>query len=100
MEDDAPGDTISDEELTALALAADPDDVSIDPDAEPFGLGDRGTELLPAWYMPAPMHHGDASTRRRWVVAGIIVALLVVNGAGLCVTYGIPEVGDRIFSGF
>ncbi len=30
----------------------------------------------------------------------IILAMLIVNGAGLCVTDGIPEVGDRIFSGF
>ncbi len=29
---------------------------------------------------------------RRVVVAGIIVSLIVVNGAGLCVTYGLPEI--------
>ena len=80
---------ISDEELEAEALAADPD-APIDDDAEPFG-GASEPGLLPEWYMPinGPIRR---TRSRRVVVIGIIVALLVVNGAGLCVTYGLPEI--------
>ena len=83
--------TVSEEELTALALAADPDR-PIDADAVPFGQGTEGAPaLLPAWYMPAP-----ASLRRsrgRVVVVGAItLALLALNAVGLCTTYGIPEI--------
>ena len=82
----------TDDELTRLALAADPD-AGFDPGAEPFGVGDRGAALLPEWYMPATMRSDTTSSRgRRWVVAGIVAALLLVNGAGLCVTYGVPEI--------
>ncbi len=80
---------ITDEELEAEALAADPH-APIDDDAEPFG-GSPDPGLLPDWYMPinGPIRR---TRSRRVVVIGIIVALLVVNGAGLCVTYGIPEI--------
>lgn len=80
---------ITDEELEAEALDADPH-APIDDDAEPFGgAPDHG--LLPDWYMPVngPIRR---TRSRRVVVIGIIVALLVVNGAGLCVTYGLPEI--------
>lgn len=80
---------ITDEELAAEALAADPN-APIDDDAEPFG-GAPDPGLLPAWYMPVngPVRR---TRSRRIVVIGIIVSLLVVNGAGLCVTYGLPEI--------
>jgi hypothetical protein len=80
---------ITDEELEAEALAADPN-VPLDHDAEPFG-GSPDPGLLPEWYMPVngPIRR---TRSRRIVVIGIIVALLVVNGAGLCVTYGVPEI--------
>ena len=80
---------ITDEELEAEALAADPD-TPIDDGAEPFGTR-AGTGLLPEWYMPAP----SAARRTRplvLVVSVIIASLIVVNGAGLCVTYGLPEI--------
>ena len=80
--------TISDEELTALALAADPD-APLGDDAAPWIVDDGHAALLPAWYMPAAVRAGR---RHRVVVALIIGALLVVNGAGLCVTYGFPEI--------
>jgi hypothetical protein len=88
---DLVGAEISDEELTALALAADPD-AALGPDAVPFGglADDDPAALLPAWYMPPAVRHGRR--RHRFVIAGIIVALLVVNGAGLCVTYGFPQI--------
>lgn len=88
---------ITDAELTRLALATDPDDVVIDPDAEPFGVDEERLALLPSWYMPVRMPSASPHRRRRaWIVGGIIAALLTVNGVGLCVTYGIPEVGDRV----
>ena len=80
---------ITDEELEAEALAADPD-TPIHDDAEPFG-GDVPAGLLPEWYMPAtgPIRR---TTPRMVAVVGLIVSLVVVNGAGLCVTYGWPEI--------
>ena len=80
---------ITDEELEAEALAADPD-TPIDDGAEPFGATPE-TGLLPEWYMPAPAAFGR--TRSRVVAVSVIIAsLVVVNGAGLCVTYGLPEI--------
>ena len=78
--------TFTDAELTELALAADPD-LEIDADAVPFGAEPVGASLLPSWYMPPPMSAGGKHRRRRaWIVAGIVAALVIVNGAGLCVT--------------
>ncbi len=80
---------LSDDDLTALALAADPD-APIDDDAVPFG-GVAESDLLPAWYMPEPQVTGR-TPRRTLVVAAIVGSLLAVNGVGLCVTYGLPEI--------
>ena len=88
------GTIVDADELTALALAADPD-APVEPDAVPWSLGDRGAALLPEWYMPGTLRAdalGANRRRRAWVVAGIVLALLIVNGAGLCVTYGFPEI--------
>ncbi len=81
---------LSDWELTQEALAADPN-TPILPDAVPFndGLSDRA-ELLPRWYMPAPA----VSSATRFQKLGAVVcvaAMLAVTAAGLCTTYGIPE---------
>jgi hypothetical protein len=47
--------------------------------------------LLPAWYMPAAT--GRARGRgRRGLIAGIVLALVVINSVGLCVTYGLAEI--------
>jgi hypothetical protein len=80
---------ISDEELTALALAADPDTIVPD-DAVPFGDNDSASfALLPAWYMPAP---GIRRSRgRAAVMFAFAISLVVINIGGFCVTYGIPE---------
>ena len=86
---DTAGTELDDETLTRLALAADPD-APIDPDATPFGVT-APSPLLPEWYMPAP-RSASRSRRRRLVVAGIVLALVLVNGAGLCVTYGLPTI--------
>ncbi len=85
---DASSGTISDEELTALALAADPDPVLAD-DAVPFVSGDQPAGLLPEWYMPAPSPR--RSRPRTVVLAGVAIALFVINVGGVCVTYGFPD---------
>jgi len=82
---------IDDDELAAMALAADPE-VELDADAVPF-LPDPtdGDALLPAWYMPAP--RSFRRTPGRTVAAvSFVVALVALNAAGLCVTYGLPEI--------
>ena len=82
---------VTDEELTALALAADPD-APLAHDAVPLSsLLVEYPELLPSWYMPAPGGF-TRSRRRRAVVVVIIVALLAVNAVGLCVTSGHLEI--------
>lgn len=80
----------TDEELTAQALAADPDQL-VDDDATPFVLWSPGFgDVLPDWYMPAPAAHPVGAARRRAAVVGgiVIASLLAVNALGLCVTYG------------
>lgn len=77
----------TDEELTALALAAEPI-TSLASDAVPWGGGDSRTpSLLPAWYMPSPSYH----LRGRWtraIVITLIVGFLVIDAFGLCITSG------------
>ena len=80
---------ISDEELTALAMAADPD-APIPDDAVPFApTGDDTLALLPSWYMPAPKQRPGRG--RRIVFAALVCSLLVANVVGFCVTNGFPE---------
>jgi hypothetical protein len=82
---------VSDEELAAEALAADPD-APLPADAKPFTP--EGDGLLPDWYMPSPMPgaHRASGVRRR-VTYVVISAVLLINAAGLCVTYGHVGVG-------
>jgi hypothetical protein len=83
-------DDISDDELTRLALEADPDLVVPD-DAPSLWelLGVTAGTLLPSWYMPPPEgrpHHGRRWKRMLALVA--IVAFLAINASGLCSTNG------------
>lgn len=86
---DEPETEITDEELTALALAADPD-APVPDDAVPFGDNDPASfALLPQWYMPAP---GIRRSRGRAAIMFVFaISLVVINIGGFCVTYGIPE---------
>ena len=85
---------LTDDELTELALAADPD-APIAADAVPLGEllaaggSSGGNELLPGWYMPVPMGGGRLLTgwRRRTVLV-IVASFLLINAYGLCSTYG------------
>jgi hypothetical protein len=89
-DEDAPG--ISDADLTALALAADPE-APLDPDAVPLHeyLAASGALLaaapLPGWYMPLAMAR-SGSRWRLMVIAAIVVAFVVIEAVGLCSTYG------------
>lgn len=82
------GDEVSDAELSALALAADPD-VEVPADAVPFGelTGTAPAGPLPAWYMPAAVS-GRLTGWRRLPPAFVVASLLVINASGLCITYG------------
>ncbi len=80
---------ISDEELAALALDADPEQ-AVDADAVALTFIDADEGLLPPWYMPAPSP-GTRRGTRRVVLGALAVALVAVNAVGLCVTSGFPE---------
>lgn len=78
---------VTDEELTTLALSADPHPV-VDPRVAPWRPAvDAVSGLLPEWYMPAP-----AGTRRgtptRVTIGVLIASFVVINALGLCITYG------------
>ena len=81
---------ISDEELTLLAMAADPD-AELGADAVPLRPEAGFPQLLPSWYMPVPASAGGGTGRKLAVVA-IIASLLLINGLGLCVTYGFIQI--------
>ncbi|MGO9340995.1 MAG: hypothetical protein ACLP6E_00540 [Acidimicrobiales bacterium] len=77
----------SDEELTALALAADPDQ-PLDQDAVPLSEYLSGSvDLLPEWYM-APVVARHIRRGPQLIVLMIIGAFLVIEAFGLCSTYG------------
>ena len=84
----------TDDELTELALAADPE-AGVAPDAVPMGellgagAGAGGGELLPGWYMPPPM--GSSRLLQGWrrrTVLVIVASFVLINAVGLCSTYG------------
>lgn len=72
-------------------MAADPDR-PLDADAVPFSASTDETDgLLPDWYMPGASTPVRGPVRRT-LVGGLVVAFLLINGAGLCVTSGFVEV--------
>lgn len=81
----------TDEELTAQALAADPNEPLAD-DAVPLRLTNlEGEPLLPEWYMPA----SSGRARRDWrsrVAISMAVGIVLINACGICITNGFPEI--------
>jgi hypothetical protein len=88
-----PTPAVTDADLVAEALAADPE-APVPPDAVSlWTLTDPGTTApLPDWYMPPPIRARVLTGWRRhllrWNVALIIASFLAINAAGLCNTYG------------
>jgi hypothetical protein len=81
---------LTDDELTALALAADPEE-SVGSDAvSMWDLTESAPRhRLPEWYMPTPAP--GAPLLRGWkrrVVLAVIASFLLINAYGLCNTYG------------
>jgi hypothetical protein len=94
IETDLDGDPVTDDELTALALAADLDTVVGDDALSVWDvLGDpdnKGVGLLPEWYMPTAIA-GFSVERKRWhrpVAILLIASFLIIDALGLCITYG------------
>jgi hypothetical protein len=88
---------MTDEELTALALAADPD-CEVGPHAVPIDLsgpdGHGRRHPLPEWYMPVPM--GSPRPLRGWrraVGLAVVGSFVLINAYGLCSTYGVVGFG-------
>lgn len=79
--------SITDDELAALALAADPDQ-PLPADAVPLDVY-LATEAgpLPDWYM-APIMARHSGRRRQAVILAVIGAFLLIEAFGLCSTYG------------
>jgi len=79
----------TDDELAELALAADPH-AALPADAVSLWdlAGWEGGELLPSWYMPAPFRGQRSSGWQRGVIALIVASFLLIDGYGLCSTYG------------
>jgi hypothetical protein len=80
--------TLSDAQLTELALAADPD-APIAEGAVPIGihLAQFGT-ALPLWYMPPVVRQGGRRWKAPFVIA-VVSAFLLIDLLGLCNTYGV-----------
>lgn len=77
----------TDDELTELALAADPEAGVAVPMGELMGSeGWTGAgELLPGWYMPPPI--GSSRLLRGWrrrIVLLIVASFVLINAYGLC----------------
>jgi hypothetical protein len=83
----APEVGFTDTELTALALAADPD-LPLAEDAVPVSIYLSQLPIaLPDWYMPSVMIRGGT----RWripVIVLIVAAFLIIEGLGFCNTFG------------
>jgi hypothetical protein len=86
-EDSAASLPITDEELTALALSADPDQ-PLGADAVPIGVYLANTAgPLPEWYM-APVMARHSGRRQRAVILAVVGSFVVIEAFGLCSTYG------------
>jgi hypothetical protein len=78
---------ISDDELTELALAADPD-APLPADAVPMDVHLLQFGPLPLWYMP-PVARSGSGKWRRPIVLVVVGAFLLIDALGLCNTYGV-----------
>ena len=80
-------DVLTDEELTSLALAADPN-APLNSNAIPWNGSAVGLPTgLPEWYMPRAIAIGRGRGTKT-VVWSIIAGFVVINAFGLCITSG------------
>jgi len=81
---------ISDDELTAMALAADPDTAVDDDAVSVWSLTEtEPARYMPEWYMAYPV--GGSRLLHGWrrrIVILVIVSFVVIDAYGLCNTYG------------
>jgi hypothetical protein len=82
---------ISDEDLAALALAADPNQPVADNAVPLRSMHPAGVPLLPDWYMPMSPSRARSDWRAAVAVA-IAIGLVLINAFAICVTYGFPEI--------
>ena len=79
---------LTDDELTELALAADPHE-HLEPDAVPLEGASDDFALLPRWYMPAPIATARPRTLWRTTVSILLIsAFVTITALGFCITYG------------
>jgi hypothetical protein len=81
---------LTDDELCALALAADPE-TAVAPDAVSLWDLTSGDidRPLPEWYMPTPVAGGRLLRGWHRIPVGLVIlSFLAINAAGLCNTYG------------
>lgn len=84
---ESPSAVAIDDELTTLALAADPDQPP-DPDAVPLGIYlHQVAGPLPEWYMP-PATARRVGPARRLTILTLVGSFLLIEAFGLCSTYG------------
>jgi hypothetical protein len=82
------GEQLTEAELTALALAADPN-APLGDDAIPLSMHlAQFAGALPGWYMPPAMAR-NGSKWRVPVIGTIVAAFVLIEALGLCNTYGI-----------
>jgi hypothetical protein len=87
-------DELTDDELAAIALDADPD-VEVGDDATSLWdlIASGPSGALPQWYMPSPLagvrsHPRPHSRWRRRVALVVISSFVIIDAYGLCATYG------------
>jgi len=79
---------VTDAELCALALAADPL-APLAPDAVPYDqVVSASDSLLPDWYMARATAVAASPWRRRVIIA-VVATFLLIDAGGLCSTYGL-----------
>jgi hypothetical protein len=82
---------ITDDELSAEALSADPEAAVAADAVSIWDVVGQGPQPLPEWYMPAPMGGSLWGWRRHFArcnIALIIASFVAINAYGLCNTYG------------
>jgi hypothetical protein len=90
VDDHPTNDDLTDDELAAVALAADADEPLPDDAVSLWELdGDGGRALLPDWYMPVAAT-GTRRLRgwRRTLAWVLVLTFFAIDGVGLCSTYG------------